>query len=190
MMTGSQLTDADAAEWLVTAWNQMHVRKVEAWDLQVQTDMTKQEELQRLAQVEEERLREDEEHQKDEEKKELEKKQPKINDFDNEKMVGDFVLPHPSQFAIGKLKLFSFTELWSFTEEGCSKAQESSRTLPDDMYGRYHTSQCPGCPKACDCLQSLKKHHTRHQPVRETDEYWQEHDASTYGTVQLAPKAH
>ena len=24
----------------------------------------------------------------------------------------------------------------------------------------------------------------------ETDEYWQEHDASTYGTVQLAPKAH
>ena len=113
----------------------MHARKVEAWDLQVQTDMIEQEELQRLAQVEEERLREDEEHQKDEEKKELEKKQPKINDFDNEKMVGDFVLPHPSQFAIGKLKLFSFTELWYFTEEGCCKAQESSRTLPDDVYG-------------------------------------------------------
>ena len=132
MMTGSQLTDADAAEWLVTAWNQMHAHKVEAWDLQDQTDMIEQEELQRLAQVEEERLREDEEHQKDEEKKELEKKQPKINDFDNEKMVGDFILPNPSQFAIGKLKLFSFTELWYFTEEGCCKARnlaEPSQTM-------------------------------------------------------------
>ena len=77
----------------------------------------------------------DEEHLKDDEQKELEKKRPKINDFDDEKMVRDFVLPHPSQIAIGKLKSFSFTELWYFTEEGCSEAQESSRALPDDAYG-------------------------------------------------------
>jgi len=50
-------------------------------------------------------------------------------------MVSDFVLPRPLQFTIGKLKSFSFTELWYFTEEGCSEAQESSRTLPDDAYG-------------------------------------------------------
>ena len=135
MTTGGQLTDADAAEWLITAWNQTHAREVEAWDLQVQTDVAEQEELQRLAQAEEERLKAEEERLKDEEQKELEKKRPKINDFDNDKMVGDFVLPRPSQFAIGKLKSFSFIELWYFTEEGCSEAQESSRTLPDDAYG-------------------------------------------------------
>ena len=135
MMTGRQLTDTDAAERLVTAWNQTHACEVEAWDLQIQADMAEQEEQQRQAQAEDERLRADEECLKDDELKELEKKQPKINNFDDDKMVGDFVLPCPSQFAIGKLKSFSFTELWYFTEEGCSKAQESSRALPDDTYG-------------------------------------------------------
>ena len=134
MTTGRQLTDVDTAERLVTAWNQTHAREVEAWDLQVQTDVAEQEELQRIAQAEEERLKAEEERQKDKEQKELKKKRPKINDFDDDKMVGDFILPRPSQFAIGKLKSFSFTELWYFTEEGCSEAQESSRTLPDDAY--------------------------------------------------------
>jgi len=82
--------------------------------------------------VEEESLRLEDECQKEEERKELEKKQPKINDFDDDKMVGDFVMPCPSQFALGKLKSFSFTELWYFTEEGCSKAQEF---LLEDAYG-------------------------------------------------------
>ena len=113
----------------------MHACEVKAWDLQVQTDVAEQEELQRLVQVEEERLKAEEEHLKDEEQKELEKKQPKINNFDDDKMVGDFILPHPSQFAIGKLKSFSFIKLWYFTGEGCSEAQESSRTLRDDAYG-------------------------------------------------------
>jgi len=50
-------------------------------------------------------------------------------------MVGDFVTPRPSQFTVGKLKSFSFTKLWYFTKEGCTEAQESSRTLPEDAYG-------------------------------------------------------
>ena len=49
-------------------------------------------------------------------------------------MVGDFVMPRPSQFAVGKLKSFSFIELWYFTEEGCSEVQETNRTLPEDAY--------------------------------------------------------
>ena len=119
--------DMDAAECLVTVWNQTHTHEVEAWDLQVQAEVAEQQEQQRLVQAEKERLRVEEEHQKDEEQKELKEKRPKINDFDDDKMVGDFVLPRPSQFAIGKLKSFIFTELWYFTEEGCSEAQESSR---------------------------------------------------------------
>ena len=56
MTTGGQITDADAAERLVMAWNQTHAREVEAWDLQVQADVAEQEEQQRLVQAEEERL--------------------------------------------------------------------------------------------------------------------------------------
>jgi len=108
---------------------------VEAWNLQVEADVAEQTEQQRQVLAEEERLRAEDEHQKDEEQKELEKKHPKINHFDDNKMIGDFVMPCPSQFAIGKLKSFSFTELWYFTEEGCSEAQESSRTLPEDAFG-------------------------------------------------------
>ena len=93
MTTGGQLTDADAAERLVTAWNQTHAREVEAWDLQVQADMAEQEEQQRQAQAEEERLRADEECLKEDEQKELEKKRPKNKEFDDDKMVGDVVLP-------------------------------------------------------------------------------------------------
>jgi len=140
MTTGGHLTDEAATEQLMAAWNQMHAQEVEAWNLQAQANLAEQEEQQH---TEEQRLRAEDEHQREEEQKELEKKKPKelekkkpkINDFDNNKMVVDFVMPRPSQFAISKLKSFSFTELWYFTEEGCSKTQESRRTLPEDAYG-------------------------------------------------------
>ena len=128
MTTGGQLNDAGSAEQLVTAWNQ-------AWDLQAQANVAEQEEQCILAEADEARLRADDERQKEEERKELEKKRLKINDFDNNKMVGDFVMPRPSQFAVSKLKSFSFIELWYFTKEGCSEAQETNRTLPEDAYG-------------------------------------------------------
>ena len=135
MTTGGHLNDAAAAEQLATAWNQMHTQEVEAWDLQAQANMAEQEEQHILAEADEARLRADNECQKEDERKELEKKRPKINDFDDNKMVGDFVMPCPSQFAVGKLKSFSFIKLWYFTEEGCSEAQETNRTLPEDAYG-------------------------------------------------------
>jgi len=50
-------------------------------------------------------------------------------------MVSDHIMPQPSKFAIGKLKSFNFVELWYFTDEGCTKAQDSSRAQSDDAYG-------------------------------------------------------
>ena len=106
-----------------------------AWDLQAQADVAEQEQQHMIAEADEARLRADNECQKEDEWKELEKKHPKINDFDNNKMIGYFIMPRPSQFPVGKLKSFSFIKLWYFTEEGCSKAQETNRTLPEDTYG-------------------------------------------------------
>ena len=135
MTTGGQLNGAGAAEQLATAWNQMHTREVKAWDLQAQADVAEQEEQHILAEADKARLRANDKRQKEDEQKELGKKSLKINDFDNNKMVGDFIMPRPSQFAVGKLKSFSFIELWYFTKEGCSEAQETNRTLPEDAYG-------------------------------------------------------
>ena len=58
-----------------------------------------------------------------------------IGNFDENRMVLDHIIPRPSQFAIGKLKSFNFVQLWYFTDEGCHKAQDSSRAQSDDAYG-------------------------------------------------------
>ena len=111
------------------------MQEVEAWNQQVQADLEVQQEQIRLAQEDEMRRQEEEEHLKEDERKEQEKRKPKINDFDEARMVADHVMPRPSQFAIGKLKSFNFVELWYFTDEGCAEAQDTSKAQLDDVYG-------------------------------------------------------
>jgi len=135
MSNNGHITNDQAVEQLTAAWNQMHVQDVNAWNQQIQANIAEQEELTRLAEEEEARCQAEDECEKEEERKEQEKKQPKMNDFDENKMVADHIMPQPSQFTIGKLKSFSFVELWYFTGEGCAEAQVSSRTQLDDTYG-------------------------------------------------------
>ena len=135
MLNNRQITNEQAAKQLTAVWNETHAQDVNAWNQQVQADMAEQEELTRLAEEEEARCQAEDEREKEEERKEQEKKRPKINDFDESRMVADHVMPRPSQFAIGKLKSFSFVELWYFTDEGCAEVQVSSRTQSDDAYG-------------------------------------------------------
>jgi len=135
MSNNGQLDDEQAVQQLTVAWNLMHEQEVKAWCQQVQADAAEQEETTRLAQEEVDRLQAEEERLKEEERWEQEKKHPKMNDFDEGHMVSDHVLPQPSQFAIGKLKSFNFVELWYLIDEGCRKAQDSSRTQSDDAYG-------------------------------------------------------
>lgn len=107
MTAGGILSDADAAERLATAWTQMHTQEVDAWEVQAQADVAEQEEQRRLADADEERLRAEDERQKEDERKELEKKRPKINDFDDDKMdpTGRCIRHHagrrPSRFEAG-----------------------------------------------------------------------------------------
>ena len=128
MSNNGQITNEQAAEQLTAAWNEMHAQDVDTWNQQVQVDMAEQEELTRLVEEEEARRQAEDEHEKEEERKEQEKKHPKINDFDEGKMV--------VEFAIGKLKSSSLVELWYFTDEGwCAEAQISSRTQSNNTYG-------------------------------------------------------
>ena len=132
MLTNRQITNEQAVEHLTAVWNQTHAQDIKAWNLQVQADKVEQEEFTRLAEEEEVRHQAEDKNEKEEERKEQEKKQLKINDFDESKMVADHVMPQPSQFAIGKLKSFSFVKMWYFTDEGCTEAQVSSRAQSDD----------------------------------------------------------
>ncbi|KIJ99291.1 hypothetical protein K443DRAFT_680023 [Laccaria amethystina LaAM-08-1] len=92
MSNNGQINNEQAVEQLMTAWNQTHVQEVEAWNQQVQADLEEQQEQLRLAQ-EDEMRRQEEEFQKEDERKEQENKKPKINDFDEAKMVADHVMP-------------------------------------------------------------------------------------------------
>jgi hypothetical protein len=135
MSNNGQVNNEQAVQQLTTAWNLTHEQEIEAWRQQVQIDTVEQEELTRLAREEEDRRQAEEERLKEEERREQEKKRPKMNDFDEGRMVSDHVLPRPSQFAIGKLKSFNYVELWYFTDEGCREAQDFSRAQSDDAYG-------------------------------------------------------
>ena len=135
LSNNGQINNNQVIKQLMTAWNQTHTQEVEAWNLQVQADLEEQAEVARLADKDETRCCEADKHQKEDERKELEKKQPKINDFNESKIMADHVMPQPSQFTLGKLKSFSFVKLWYFTDEGCAEAQDSSRAQLDDTYG-------------------------------------------------------
>ncbi|KAF8814160.1 hypothetical protein BYT27DRAFT_7082828, partial [Phlegmacium glaucopus] len=87
---------------------------------------------------EEERACEEEERVAEVERKELEKKKPKINDFDENWIGDEVIMPRPSPFAINKLKNFDYVELSSFTPEGCAAAIEdhdTARTTADEAFG-------------------------------------------------------
>ena len=135
MSNNGQINNDQAIEQLTAAWNQTHAQEVDTWNQQVQANLAEQAELTRLAEEEDTRQQAEDEHQKEEEKEELEKKWLKINDFDESKIVADHVMPRPSQFAIGKLKSFNFVELWYFTDEGCTEAQDTSKAQLDNTYG-------------------------------------------------------
>ena len=65
--------------------------------------------------------------------KENEKKKPKMNNFDKNAMVNDFIGPCPSVYALCRLAEFEYAELWYFTQEGCVDAMHQ-RTQNEDSF--------------------------------------------------------
>jgi hypothetical protein len=96
-----------------------------------------EDEAQRARQLrEEERARlEEEERLAEAERKEQEKKKPKINDFDENRMADSLITPRPSPFALNKLKNLEYVELSYFTPEGCATAAEESKSTSEEAFG-------------------------------------------------------
>ena len=65
----------------------------------------------------------------------LEKKKPKMNNFDDAAIVDDYIPPRPSQYALDRLEVFDFVELWYFTLEGYADAVSQPLSWNEDAFG-------------------------------------------------------
>ena len=57
-----------------------------------------------------------------------------MHTFNPLKSVGADILPHPSPYALERVKKFEYVELWYFSPEGCHDAL-SQRASTEDSFG-------------------------------------------------------
>ncbi|KAG5650902.1 hypothetical protein H0H81_010590 [Sphagnurus paluster] len=124
------IIDKQADQTRNTSWTCSHEEGIQAWDQQVTDDAAAQEEEHCLTQEQEDQQRTQRELELENEPWEIEKKKPKMNDFNENTMVNDFLRPRPSAYdflgpcpsayALCRLAEFDYTELWYFTQEGCA----------------------------------------------------------------------
>ena len=62
-------------------------------------------------------------------------KQLNMSNFNENTMVGNFISPTPSTYALCWLETFEYVELWYFTQEGCTEAAQNQCTQMEDTFG-------------------------------------------------------
>ncbi|KAF8840256.1 hypothetical protein BDN67DRAFT_981227 [Paxillus ammoniavirescens] len=120
---------------LVQMWTAEHNQRVAVWNdgQRVEALLAEEAEQVRLVQEREAQRLVDDEAER--EQAELEKKKPKMNNFNDGVEVGNVIIPRPSQYAILRLKNFEFVELWYFSPDGCRDAAKSSSSTMEDTFG-------------------------------------------------------
>jgi hypothetical protein len=129
------MTVEQAVQALNDSWAQNHEARVQTWEQQVANDAAA-EEAQRQQQLQEAQeqavqLAADQER----ERAEMEKKKPKMKDFDDTTTVGSFIAPRPAQYALKRIEDFEYVELWYLTPEGCADATQHQSMQNDDTFG-------------------------------------------------------
>ncbi|KAF8164712.1 hypothetical protein B0H34DRAFT_761440 [Crassisporium funariophilum] len=135
LMTNTGMSEEEAVESLNTSWTRVHEERIQAWDQQVLEDTQEQDEQRRLAQEQEDLRRAQLELEQENERQEAKKKRPKMNDFDDDAMVDDFITLRPLPYALRRLEDFEYVKLWYFTQEGCIDAAQNQRTQSKDTFG-------------------------------------------------------
>lgn len=126
------LTHELAAQRLRTTWTAIQRRRVAQWDRQREED----ERAQEARREEEEHRRAVEEREAEEQRKEVEKKKPKLNPFDPNRRVGDWIAPRPSNYALNKIQQLEYVELDYFTARGCRQAHlDQEKASTSDTFG-------------------------------------------------------
>ena len=69
------------------------------------------------------------------EAQDAEKKKQKMNTFKPGMLVASVLISCPSPYAVQKLSIFDFIDLWYFSTKGCTKAATHSTSQADDTFG-------------------------------------------------------
>ncbi|KAH9073436.1 hypothetical protein EDB83DRAFT_2219647 [Lactarius deliciosus] len=123
------LTPEEATQRLKDAWARENGAKVAAWDAQVEQDRAEQAELDRLAQEEADAQSAQRQKETEDQLREAERKKPKFNDFDPDRVIGDWIEARPAPYAINKLNNLEYVELDYFTAKGCNEASADASNL-------------------------------------------------------------
>ncbi|KAF8812977.1 hypothetical protein BYT27DRAFT_7085493 [Phlegmacium glaucopus] len=128
------LTIEQAIQAIDESWTQTHNERIQRWDQQVVDDAIAEE---ALGQQQPENLdpMPQEPPERVEERAELEKRKPKMKDFDDTAAVGNYIAPRPAQYALRRIEDFEYVELWYLTPEGCTDATQHQLTQNDDTFG-------------------------------------------------------
>ncbi|KAH9006017.1 hypothetical protein EDB84DRAFT_1281635 [Lactarius hengduanensis] len=127
------LTQDQATQRLKDTWARENGAKVTAWNAQLEQDRIDQEELDRLAQEEVDARLAQQLKEAEEQRKEAERKKPKLNPFDPERVISDWIEPRPAPYAINKLNSLEYIELDYFTVKGCNEASaDTNKSISHD----------------------------------------------------------
>ncbi|KAH9035219.1 hypothetical protein EDB85DRAFT_1863281 [Lactarius pseudohatsudake] len=127
------LTHDDATQSLKDAWARENATKVAAWDAQAQQDQAEKDESDRLAQEALDAQLAQRQKEADEQQKEAERKKPKMNPFDPNRVIGDSIEPRPAPYAVNRLNNLEYVELDFFTTKGCREASaDTGKSISQD----------------------------------------------------------
>ncbi|KAH9014128.1 hypothetical protein EDB85DRAFT_1876550 [Lactarius pseudohatsudake] len=116
------LTPEEATQTLKNAWARENGAKLAAWNAQVEQDRADQVEQDRLAQEEADAQLALHQKEAEDQLREAEKKKPKLNDFDPDRVISDWIEPRPAPYAVNRLNNLEYVELDYFTTKGCIEA--------------------------------------------------------------------
>ncbi|KAI9430655.1 hypothetical protein H4582DRAFT_1823787 [Lactarius indigo] len=116
------LAPEDATQRLKDTWAHENAAKVDVWNTQVEQDLAEQRELDRLAQEEADAQLAQRQKEAEDQHREAEKRKPEFNDFDPDRVIGDWIESRPALYAINKLNSLEYIELDYFTTKGCNEA--------------------------------------------------------------------
>ncbi|KAH9033532.1 hypothetical protein EDB85DRAFT_2073772 [Lactarius pseudohatsudake] len=123
------LTPEEATQRLKDTWARENGVKVAAWNAQVEQDRAEQEELDRLAQEEADAQLAQRQKEAEDQFREAEKKKPKLNDFDPDRTISDWIEARPAPYAVNRLNNLEYVELDYFTTKGCNEASADAGSV-------------------------------------------------------------
>ncbi len=126
-------TDEDATQQLKETWARENGSKIAAWNAQLDQDRAEQDKLDRMAREQEDVQQAQREREAEEQCKEAERKKPKLNAYNTDRDVPNWIEPRLATYAINKINNLEYIELDYFTTRGCREASaDTGKSISQD----------------------------------------------------------